>query len=211
MGVVRGAWTVCFLVLACSSPDPGVEGLTRAHTDGGSTPPPDSGQSGSDGSIPTDTGAPTDTGSDMGMSMATAFSGEGAFAGNQPTTTAVSYHTTNNVGVTPGLGQDCLTCHKNGGPGVEFLFGGTVFQDMGGTMPAVDKEVRVYDSNNVGYAAYSDADGNFWFKKVATEIAFPALSGVRDGTNTTLMTGNITAANCNGCHDNNTTQPLHLP
>jgi len=121
------------------------------------------------------------------------------------------FHTNNNISVTPGLGVDCLTCHKSGGPGAEFLFGGTVFQDKAGTMPAVDKEVRVLGSDSVGYTANSDADGNYWFKKVATAIAFPAMSGVRDATQTVLMVGNITVSNCNGCHNKTTTDPLHIP
>ena len=78
-------------------------------------------------------------------------------------------------------------------------------------MPATDKEVRVLGSDNVGYITNSDADGNYWFKKGATGIAFPAMSGVRDAAQTVLMSGNITVSNCNGCHDKNTTDPLHIP
>ncbi len=92
----------------------------------------------------------------------------------------MQFRNNNNVGVTPGLGQDCLTCHKYGGSGTEFHFGGTVCQDKAGTMPAVDEEIRVLGSDNVGYSAHSDANGNYWFKKGATGIAFPAMSGVRD-------------------------------
>ena len=94
---------------------------------------------------------------------------------------------------------------------MEFLFGGTVFQDKAGTMPAADVQVGVYDSANNSFVANSDTDGNFWFKKAATAIAFPALSGVRNSTTETDMSGNITASNCNGCHDKNTTDPLHVP
>ncbi len=97
-----------------------------------------------------------------------------------------------------------------GGAGAVFLFGGTVFQDTAGTMPAVDEEIRVLDSNSVGYSAHSDADGNFSYKGTAT-IAFPALSGVRDATQTVLMVSNLSASNCNGCHNKTTTAPLHIP
>lgn len=201
-----------FLVISCSATDPGVEGLTRGQfSDSGSNGDGSLGDGGKkpDGAVG-DSGNPLDSGSDS-TAAATAFTGAGAFVSNQPPTTAVQFHMNNNVGVTPGLGQDCLSCHKNGGSGTEFLFGGTVFQDKAGTMAAADKEIRVLGSDNVGYSAHSDADGNYWFKKGATGIAFPAMSGVRDAAQTALMSGNITVSNCNGCHDKNTTDPLHIP
>jgi hypothetical protein len=185
-----------------------VEGLTRGEFDETGAPdvathPNDAGDAQTDAALDQgDTGDAT--------TMETAFTGAGAYATNQPTTSAVSSHMTNNVMVTPGLGVDCLTCHTMGGTGAVFLFGGTVFQDTAGTMPAVDEEIRVLDSNNVGYSAHSDADGNFWYKATTT-IAFPALSGVRNATQTVLMTTTLSAANCNGCHNKTTTDPLHIP
>lgn len=213
MGRCLGGLSVCFLLVACGAADPGVEGLTRGEFDKDAASPVDATQT---GDAPQDVASMTDSAmgsdaADSGMSMTNVFTGAGAFAADQPTTTAVMEHTMNNVGVTPGLGVDCLTCHKMGGPGAVFLFGGTVFQDVGGTMPAVDQEVRVVDNGNVGYSAHSDADGNFWYKMAATSIAFPAMSGVRNATQTALMTNSLTAANCNGCHDKNTTDPLHIP
>jgi hypothetical protein len=191
-----------------------VEGLTRGEFDKDSAAPIDASQTVDSSTSETavqDSAEDQESASDSSGTTTTAFTGAGAYATDQPTTTAVSEHMTNNVGVTPGLGVDCLTCHKMGGPGAVFLFGGTVFQDMAGTMPAVDQEVRVLDSNSVGYSAHSDADGNFWYKMVATSIAFPAMSGVRNATQTVLMTNTLTASNCNGCHDKNTTDPLHIP
>ena len=206
-----GPLAVCFLAVGCSYADPGVEGLTRGefavdaapdvyHPTGDSGTKPDASKE----------GGATDAGADTGGTT-TAFTGDGAFSSNKPATSAVTYHNNNNVGLTPGLGVDCLSCHKNGGAGVEFLFGGTVFQDKAGTMPAADVEVRVLGSDNIGYSAHSDNDGNYWFKKGATGIAFPAMSGARTSTQIVLMSGNITVSNCNGCHDTNTTDPLHVP
>lgn len=203
---------MCFLIVGCSATDPGVEGLTRGQfkdagsdgsilgLDGGSNK--DSGGGG-------DSGTTADSGPDTGTA-ATVFTGAGNYTSNKPATTAVQYHMNNNVGVTPGLGVDCLSCHKNGGSGTQFMFGGTVFQDKAGTMPAADVEVRLLDNNNVGYSAHSDDDGNFWFKSTTTP-AYPATTGARTSTQTALMNGNITVSNCNGCHDKNTTDPLHVP
>ena len=207
-----GLLCVCFLAVGCSYADPGVEGLTRGQFAVDASP--EVGPTGDSGSKPDSGGnkdsGPTDAGIDTG-GPTTAFSGAGAYASNKPATSAVTYHNNNGVGVTPGLGVDCLSCHKNGGPGVEFLFGGTAFQDKAGTMPLADVEVRVLGSDNVGYSAHSDNDGNYWFKKGATGIAFPAMSGARTSTQTVLMSGNITVSNCNGCHDTNTTDALHVP
>ena len=206
-----GPLCVCLLALGCSYADPGVEGLTRgafAHDAAPDTFVP-TGDSGTKPDGGGDSGA-KDTGVDTGATT-TAFTGAGAYASNKPATSAVTYHNNNGVGVTPGLGVDCLSCHKNGGPGVEFLFGGTVFQDKAGTMPLADVEVRVLGSDNLGYTAHSDNDGNYWFKKGATGIAFPAMCGARTSTQTVLMSGNITVSNCNGCHDTNTTDALHVP
>jgi hypothetical protein len=139
MRSLRGCTPLCFLVLACSAADPGVEGLTRGEfsKDGGPTqdvvmPPVDGATK--------DTGMPKqDAANDTGTTTTTAFTGAGAYASNQPATTAVQHHMANGVGITPGLGVDCLSCHKMGGAGVEFLFGGTVFLDKAGTMPAANK------------------------------------------------------------------------
>jgi hypothetical protein len=158
-------------------------------------------------------GGSTDSGTDTGATT-TAFTGAGAYASNKPATSAVTYHTNNNVGVTPGPGQDCLSCHKMGGSGPQFLFAGTVCADMACNTRAVDKEVRVRGSDGKAFSAHSDDDGNFWYLPGTGEaISFPANSGARDGTNTALMTGTIAMGSCNsgGCHDGNTQAYVHLP
>jgi hypothetical protein len=195
-----------------------VEGLTRGQfADDGSSSSDvvvtgDSGHPKTDGGG-TDggTGGDSSTGTDSGATT-TAFTGAGAFASNKPATSAVTYHTNNNVGVTPGKGVDCLGCHKMGGAGPAFLFAGTLFQDMNGNTPAVDKEIRVRGNDAKAYSAHSDDDGNFWYLPGVNEtVAFPANCGARDGTNTSLMNGTISAASCNTCHDGATQAFIHLP
>ncbi len=190
-----------------------MEGLTRGQfKDAGSDSSilgPDSG-SNKDWGTGNDSGTTQDAGSDTGTTTTTAFTGAGAYASNKPATTAVQYHMNNGVGVTPGLGVDCLSCHKMGGSGTQFMFAGTVFQDKAGTMPAADVEVRLLDNNNVGYSTHSDDDGNFWLKSTTTP-AYPAMTGARTSTQTALMNGNITLSSCNSCHDKNTTDPVHVP
>jgi len=206
---------VCFLALGCSAPDPGVEGLTRGEfsegglSGDGSTPAGDA----SDATVGTDA-TNTDSGGDATASE-NAFTGDtSAYAANPPATSAATFHQQNNVGVTPGKNQDCLSCHKMGGAGPQFLFAGTIFQDMQGNTPAADIEVRVTGSDNKGYSAYSDTDGNFWYMPQANQaIAYPAYDGARNANTTVLMTQTATASSCNasGCHDGTTQAYLHIP
>jgi hypothetical protein len=168
--------------------------------EGGTNPGVDSGPK-PDGSSGTDSGGGMDSGV-MDSGGPNAFTGAGAYMSGQPATSAKTQHMNNMVGVTPGKDQACLTCHKNGGAGVEFMFGGTIFLDQAGTMPAANYEVRVRGSDGVGYISHSDADGNFWFKKGMATLQFPATSGGRNMNATALMTGTITTGDCNdgGCH-----------
>jgi hypothetical protein len=205
---------VCFLAVACADVDPGVEGLTQGQYLQDASP--DVGSTGDSGPKPDGSsieGGSKDSATDTGGTT-TAFTGAGAFASNKPATSAVTYHTNNAVGVTPGPDQDCLSCHKMGGAGPTFLFAGTLCADKTCTARAVDKEIRVRGSDGKAYSAHSDDDGNFWYLPGTGEaIAFPANSGARDGTNTALMTGTITMSSCNtgGCHDGTTQPTVHLP
>jgi len=194
-----------------------VEGLTRGQfKDAGSDSQIlglDSGSNKDSGGTGNDSGTTPDSGTDSGVSTG-AFAGAGAFASNKPATTAVTYHTNNNVGVTPGKDVDCLSCHKMGGSAPQFLFAGTIFQDNMGNTPAVDKEIRVRGNDGKAYSAHSDNDGNFWYVPGMNEaIAFPAQAGARDAANTSLMNGTLSASSCNagGCHDGNTQAYVHLP
>ena len=197
-----------FLLLACNAQDPGVEGLTRGEfNQEGGLPSSDAG--GADA-------APKEGGADAsdGSTVATAFTGAPTFTSTTPPTSAVMQHNNNNIGVTPGKGVDCLSCHKQGGAGTPFLFAGTVFQDQNGNTPASGKEIRVRGTDGKGYIANSDSDGNFWYKPGTGEtVAYPAQSGARDATQTALMVATITAGSCNAnqCHDGNTQLYIHLP
>jgi hypothetical protein len=209
---------VCFLALGCSAADPGVEGLTRGEFSEAGTSGDDATVKPSDAGgdavvLPNDSGA-TDAPSDA-IATQNAFSGDNnPYAANPPPTTAATFHTQNNVGITPGKNQDCLSCHKMGGTGPQFLFAGTIFKDMTGTTPAADIEVRVLGSDNKGFSAYSDTDGNFWYLPGQNDaLAYPANHGARDTATTVLMSETATASSCNanGCHDGTTQAYLHIP
>jgi hypothetical protein len=191
-----------------------VEGLTRGQFAQDASPEVGNptGDSGPKTDGGTKDGSTTDAAPEAGPP--TAFTGAGAYASNKPATSAVTYHNNNMVGVTPGPGQDCLSCHKMGGSGPQFLFAGTICADQNCNARAVDKEVRVRGNDGKAYSAHSDDDGNFWYLPGTGEaLAFPANSGARDGTNMALMVGTITAASCNtgGCHDGSTQAYVHLP
>ena len=196
-----------FLATACSAADPGVDGLTRPGSKY------DGGPSNFDGSAGTDSGSDggtaVDSGSDSSVA-ATAFTGAGAYASQQPAVSAKSTHTSKGVGVVPNKDAACLTCHKSGGSGPVFLFGGTAFLDKAGTMVAADKEIRVRSkADGTGYIAHSDADGNFWFKLTVANF-YPATSGLRDGAKASLMTGDINDGDCNACHNGGGTDVVYL-
>ena len=143
-------------------------------------------------------GGALDGGADAGATSA--FTGAGAytsktgdsarknahnFAGNNPTTNPAK--------------QACLGCHVAGGSAPAFSFGGTVFKDVAGTMPASNVEIRVRDLAGNAVSVYTDADGNFFSKAAFT---FPAHTGARDGAATKLMVTLPGNGNCNStvCH-----------
>jgi hypothetical protein len=200
----------------CSGADPGVEGLQRAVWDGGPLPATDGGPR-PDGGGGGDGGG-TDAAADSGPVDAgvNAFTGAPAYASNQPGTSAVQRHMNGGVGTTPGRAANCLNgsgCHGAGAGGREFLFGGTIFADVNGTMPAVNVEVRVRGSDGNGYIANSDANGNFWRLKGMDTVMYPALTGARNGMNQqSLMNGTIAngACNSNTCHGPGGTV-MHVP
>lgn len=197
---------------ACSAADPGVDGLTRGNLaaptntplgDGGK-PPGSDGSAGNDsGPLGKDAMAP-----DSSSATTDAFTGAGAYASSLPPMTAVDIHKGKGVNTTPGKNTACLGCHNGNAP--DFLFAGTVFKDKAGTIPAANLEIRVRGNDGNGFITHSDLDGNFWLLK-GNALVTPALTGCRDSTNTALMSGNITDTNCNGCHNGNGTDALHLP
>ncbi len=118
------------------------------------------------------------------------------FAGNTPTTSPAK--------------QACLDCHKNGGTGIAFAFGGTAFADDAGTKPAAGVEVRVRDDSSGAFTSvYTDVHGNFFSRTSAA--AFPARTGARSAASTALMVDTAANGNCNGCHNGAAVAFVHLP
>ncbi len=117
------------------------------------------------------------------------------FAGNTPTTSPAK--------------QACLDCHKNGGAGMAFAFGGTVFADDAGTKPAAGVEVRVRDDNGTFTSVYSDVHGNFFARTSAA--TFPAKTGARTAASTAIMVDPVANGNCNTCHNGAAQAVIHAP
>jgi hypothetical protein len=99
-------------------------------------------------------------------------------------------------------GRACLTCHDGAGKGgaPAFLFAGTIYADKAATKPATSTEVRVLGADGKGLSAYTDANGNFFFRASAGATAVPAIAGVRTATMASSMTNKINDGNCNSCH-----------
>lgn len=143
-------------------------------------------------------GGTLDAGSDAGPTNA--FTGAGAYTSKTGTSARKNAH--NFAGNTPTTNpakQACLGCHVAGGAAPAFSFGGTVFKDTAGTMPASNVEIRVRDLAGNAVSVYSDADGNFYYSGA---FGFPAHTGARDGTTTKLMSTLPGNGNCNSnvCH-----------
>jgi hypothetical protein len=99
-------------------------------------------------------------------------------------------------------GKACLNCHDGGGKGGApgFLFAGTVFEDKAATKPAVRAEVRVVGADGKGLSAYTDVNGNFFFRVGAGAFTVPAIAGARNATAARTMINKFNDANCNECH-----------
>jgi Flp pilus assembly protein TadG len=160
---------------------------------------------------PREAGDGTDA-SDAAMT-ANAFTGAPAYTPTTGTTTLNAAHNfAGNTPTTNPAGQPCLTCHAVGGPGVEFMIGGTVWKDPGATTPAPQVEVATRDNGGISRSAYTDAYGNFFVLKAdAGTFAPPVHPGVRDATNTRLMVGAIDDGSCNNCHKTGGQTPINVP
>ena len=99
-------------------------------------------------------------------------------------------------------GKACLNCHDGGGKGgaPAFLFAGTLFADKAGTKPAVSAEVRLLGADGKGLSAYTDANGNFFFRAGSAVATAPAIAGARNAAGARTMLNKINDANCNECH-----------
>ncbi len=119
-------------------------------------------------------------------------------------------------------GESCAQkgCHGSGGEGPDFLIGGTVYQDYGGTVAAVGVEVRVMDTQGHAVSTYSQSNGNFYIRSgtSANGVVFPAVVGVRDANIArpmiTQLTGTMGSCAQGGCHvgaDAGGYYPIHIP
>jgi hypothetical protein len=180
-----------------AAPDAGKDAATRS--DGGGT---QSGSSAGDG-------GGDDGGVDEASTPLPAFADAGPYVPDAGPLTLMPQH--NFAGNTPTTNpskQTCLDCHKVGGPGIAFVFAGSVFTDATGSTPAAGVEVRVRDPNGTYASVYSDAYGNFFDSNVSAD--FPAKTGARNAANESLMTGDATG-NCNSCHNGTAQAYIHVP
>lgn len=159
------------------------------------------------------TGDASADGGDAGLDAAppiTAFTEAGAFTPDAgPLAEQPNHNFAGNNPVTSPAKQACLDCHKIGGAAMPFAFGGTVFADDAGTMPAAGVEIRVRDDKGAVSLVYTDKDGNFFARTSAA--AFPAKTGARNATATALMVNDSNNGNCNSCHNNNAQAVIHVP
>jgi hypothetical protein len=162
---------------------------------------------GNDASMP----APAAAGSDGGAIVVTdagapvtAFTGAPAFASVAgPSARKSAHNFSGNSPTTNPAGRACFSCHGAGDPSM--VFGGTVYADLAGTIPAASVEVRVGSTT-----VHTDQDGNFYLLGAALKTS--SLTGVRDATSVRPMASPITNGNCNGCHTGGTgTARIHLP
>jgi hypothetical protein len=182
---------------ACSGPgDPVFHGSPPPATTSPTDPTPDD-----DAAPPTADGGTESDAADAGFDAAKpkdAFGGAPAYAGaSGPDTRKAGHNFNSNTPKTNPAGKACLNCHGASGPAPAFAAGGTIFA---GTTPAANVEVRAIGTDGKAYSAYTNADGNFFFRAAASPIAFESMMGARTATTTMLMTGTAPNGNCNNCH-----------
>ena len=164
-----------------------------------------SGASGASGSSGTSSSSSSGSsgGSDAGTDSAppkpkNAFDGAPAYAAKVgPTTRKAGHDFANATPRTNPAGRPCLNCHGASGGAPTFSAAGTVYV---GTTPASSVEVRVVGDDGKTYSAFTDADGNFFFRAATQFIEFPAMTGARNASGARLMAGLPTSGNCNQCH-----------
>ncbi len=232
----RGFWVNVALVpvlaaasiWGCSAPDPGLVTFSSAPgrpPRGAGIPP--TGDGTGTGTGVDEAGVPI--GTDAGMGSEVSAGPPNAFTGAPPYTTVIAGGDTLNAnhnfaGATPTtnpINQACLDCHgPGGGASTKFAFGGSVFKDMAGTIPAPSVEVRVRDTAGNAMVTHTDVNGNF-YAAVATggpqPITANSLGGARDNAgNLGAMSVPFTAAtdgSCGGggtCHGG-TAGKIHVP
>jgi len=89
-------------------------------------------------------------------------------------------------------GQPCNSCHEHSN-----AFGGTIYKDMQGAIPAPGVEVRLRDGAGHTVSTHTDQDGNFLMG--GGGVTLPAYVGVRDATMTRPMATELTSAMTGSC------------
>ncbi|MEZ4402558.1 MAG: hypothetical protein R3B06_21220 [Kofleriaceae bacterium] len=98
-------------------------------------------------------------------------------------------------------GEDCLSCHRQGGDGTPFTFGGTLYTDQGGTAPAPGITIHIKDGAGGDAVAVTATNGNFWG---TDPVAAPAVAFIATCPDVIPMQAALASADgtCNrsGCH-----------
>lgn len=186
---------------ACSGAEDSMGGSPRTSTTSTPTEPTTTTDGG-------DTGGGTAPAADAGVTDAAhaadaakpknAFEGAPAYAAQTgPSARQGGHAFAANTPKTNPAGRPCLNCHDGNGGAPEFAAAGTVFD---GAKGAASVEVRVVGDDGVARSAFTDADGNFFFRASTQGLVFPALAGARDDGATKLMSSRATKGNCNECH-----------
>ncbi len=127
--------------------------------------------------------------------------------------------TTGNNGNTGGAaimshnaGQDCLSCHKQGGTGASkgiFTVAGTVYNNNGGAQSSATVTIYAAGTNNVQATLATDGLGNFWTTQNIAALVPAAgqtlVQGVDAGVRPTsggarCVLGGVSNGSCNSCH-----------
>jgi hypothetical protein len=104
------------------------------------------------------------------------------------------------------MGNSCMNCHSNGGPGEGcFNVAGTVYDSLQ-TNTLSNATVRLYTEANGGgilkHTIQVDAKGNFYTtENISASGLYAAIVGP---TTTQYMSSPLSTGNCNSCHGNST-------
>lgn len=97
-------------------------------------------------------------------------------------------------------GKACLSCHKTGGQGPAWLFGGTIYNQAGSTGVG-HVQVGIKDGTKF-FSAYSASNGNIWLPLGSNSVNWATAEiRVRTATSESSMTKAPTNGDCNSCHD----------
>jgi hypothetical protein len=98
-------------------------------------------------------------------------------------------------------GQDCLSCHYQGGTGPPYTFAGTLYGDSGGSMPLAGATIHMIDAADTDVVVVTAQNGNFFSTDtvqppvVAFASACPNIPAMIAYISTT-----DTSCNTSGCH-----------